>query len=231
MGWKITALGSLLRRLSAAALLVMVGALAVSARTTFMASGTGSGDVLIWFTPTEATADIDAQVTLSGTIELSGDRTSFTVTGSAIGSGSVDMATSATTAHIVIDANGETAGGEPIHLHGGLLITRIDGNLTGSAGTGEGRFDFAIDMAGFRLRASGNATGGASGAFVPSEVQYAMQARGTASLGLSGSVEIVASDASSLCQTDVLATSSWPEELLDLLPPLLLEGADATPAS
>ena len=214
-----------------ATLLVLAGTLAASARTTFLASGTGSGDVLIWFTPTEATADIDAQIALSGTIEVHGDRISFTATGSAVGSGRVDMATSATSAQIVIDAKGETSNGDPIRLHGGLLITRIDGNLTGSAGTGEGRFDFAIDMEGLRLRASGNATGGASGAFVPSEVQYAMQARGTASLGLSGSVEIVSSDASSLCQTDVLATSSWPEELLALLPSLLLEIAGATPAS
>jgi len=201
---------------------VLASALSVAAcaagASSFSASGTGAGDVLIWLTSEVAAIEVDAALRLEGSLPCEGQTLSFTVEGTAIGTASVDAVTLETRAWIVVDAAGTTTAGEPIRVRGGFLVTEIRGDLTGSSGGGAGRFDLAIVLPGQTLRAVGTLTGTAAGQFVPSEVAYAMQASGSANLELEGLAELAPSPGEDpVCRTDVLDADTWPTELAKLL--------------
>jgi len=197
----------------------------VVAQNDFSAFVAGSGDVYTWFTPSTATADIDARVSLRGSFEIEGETVRFVADGTAVGDASIDMVSLGITAWIVINARGTAEDGRTIRLHGGLIVTRIDSALTGSSGSGEGRFDFEVTLGQATFRAAGGAEGKASGQLVPTDVEFAMKATGAASVELEGTIELLSVGAARDCRTDVLATASWPADLIDLLPALLVSDA------
>jgi len=199
----------------------------VVAQDAFSAFLAGSGDVYTWFTPSTATADIDARVSLRGSFDIEGETVRFAADGTAVGDASIDLVSHGVTAWIVIDARGASEDGRTIRLHGGLIVTRIDGALTGSSGSGQGRFDFEVTLGQATFRAAGAAEGTASGQLVPTDIEFSMKATGVASAGLDGTIGPFGAGAARDCRTDVLVTASWPADLIDLLPALLVtEAAD-----
>jgi hypothetical protein len=178
-----------MRKALMASLLLALGSFCGLAADTFHADADATGTVVLWFLGQDVTADVRADVTLSGTFLLNGVATPFTVTGRATGSGGGNLNTLAVDAMIVFTAEGKTESGTPLTIQGGISVDAVDSATTTSAsGQGHGRFYFLITMAGGRWTVEGDAIGGASGNFVVPDDPVSMQMTGVGIFTLSGEV-------------------------------------------
>jgi hypothetical protein len=203
------------------AVLLLLASSSAQAVGSFRSTGGGAGDVLIRFTPTTGSADIEAQVSLYGSFTVDGARCGFSVEGTAVGSATIDVASLALSAWLVIDARGETEDGKPVWLRGGLVVATSGGVLSASLDDNRGRFDFALSLPDLELRTFGEAAGAVSGDLVPSDSSYAMKASGSATLELEGDTEPREVGAAADCRVDVLDVPTWPEALAGRLSELL----------
>ena len=170
-------------------LFLALGSFCGLAADTFRAAADAAGTVVLWFLGQEVTADVRADVTLSGTLLLDGVATPFTVSGRATGSGAGNLNTLAADAMIVFTAEGKTESGTPLAIQGGISVDGLDAaTTTSTSGQGHGRFYFLITMAGGRWTVEGDATGTVSGSFVVPDDPVSMQMTGAGTFTLSGEV-------------------------------------------
>ena len=177
-----------MRKALIATLLLALGSFCGLAADTFHADADATGTVVLWFLGQDVTADVRADVTLSGTLLLDGVATPFTVSGRATGSGAGNLNTLAADAMIVFTAEGKTESWPPLTIQGGISVDGLDAATTSTSGQGHGRFYFLITMAGSRWTVEGDATGSASGTFVVPDDPLSMQMAGVGTFTLSGEV-------------------------------------------
>jgi hypothetical protein len=191
-----------------AVLLLALGSFCGLAADTFRADAAATGTVVLWFLGQEVTADVRAEVTLSGTLFLDGIATPFAVTGRATGSGGGNLNTLAVDAMIVFTAEGKTESGIPLTIQGGISVDGLEATTTTStSGQGHGRFYFLITTGGGRWTVEGDATGSASGAFVVPDDPVSMQMAGVGTFTLSGETRPWSPSAGSVYP-------EWPAKLL-----------------
>jgi len=170
-------------------LLLALGSVCGLAADTFHADADATGTVVLWFLGQDVTADVRADVTLSGIMLLDGVATPFTVSGRATGSGGGNLNTLAVDAMIVFTAEGKTESGTPLTIQGGISVDGLEvATTTSTSGQGHGRFYFLITMVGGRWTVEGDATGSASGSFVVPDDPVSMQMAGAGTFTLSGEV-------------------------------------------
>jgi hypothetical protein len=208
------------RKTIAAMLLLIAASVLGAAEGTIHASGTATGDVILGFTPTLVSAQIDGRIRLIGSMELDGVQSAFDLEGRVGGSARGSLADLSVAAWIAIEAQGIAKTGDPVVARGGIEITELTGLLAESAsGTGAGRFYLVVTCGNSRWIAEGPATGSASGQFVIPDDPSTMQARGTAAFSLAGTArpwpagsptEIEAAEAL------LLPPEEWSQALLDL---------------
>jgi hypothetical protein len=178
-----------MRKALTVALLLALGSFCGLAADTFRAAADAAGTVVLWFLGQEVTADVRADVTLSGTLLLDGVAMPFAATGRATGSGAGNLNTLAVEAMIVFTAEGKTQSGTPITIQGGISVDGVDAaTTTSTSGQGHGRFYFLITTPGGRWTVEGDAIGGASGNFVVPDDPLSMQMAGAGTFTLSGEV-------------------------------------------
>jgi len=176
-----------MRKALMATLLLALGSFCGLAADTFHADADATGTVVLWFLGQDVTADVRANVTLSGTLLLNGVATPFAVSGRATGSGTSNLNTLAVNAMIVFTAEGKTESGTPLTIQGGISVDGLEAAATTStSGKGHGRFYFLITTAGGRWTVEGDATGSASGSFVVPDDPFSMQMIGAGTFNLSG---------------------------------------------
>jgi len=136
-----------MRKALTVALLMALGSFCGLAADTFRAAADAAGTVVLWFLGQEVTADVRADVTLSGTLLLDGVAMPFAATGRATGSGAGNLNTLAVEAMIVFTAEGKTQSGTPLTIQGGISVDGLDAATTSTSGQGHGRFYFLITTA------------------------------------------------------------------------------------
>jgi hypothetical protein len=196
-----------MRKALTVALLLALGSLCGLAADTFRAAADAAGTVVLWFLGQEVTADVRADVTLSGTLLLDGVAMPFAATGRATGAGAGNLNTLAVEAMIAFTAEGKTESGTPLTIQGGISVDGLDAATTSTSGQGHGRFYFLITMSSGRWTVEGDATGGASGNFVVPDDPVSMQMTGTGTFTLSGEVRPWSPPASTVYP-------EWPAKLL-----------------
>ncbi len=148
-------------------------------------SGDLSGTIILWFAGTNVTAQVNADVALSGTLSVNDVNTAFTAKGTANGSGVCDMNTLAVSAWVTFLAHGTLATDEPITLRGGIELATGGVALSSeTAGSGAGTLYVAVTVSNATEYLIGTVTGSASGGFVPPDDPTTMQMTGTGSLSL-----------------------------------------------
>jgi len=217
-----------MRKIVTATLFILFLSLPVLSQGTINAEGSSTGTTVIWFYETEATMKFSGDLTLTGSIELSGEIVSFSATGAAFGSGISNTKTLATTAWTLVKASGTTGGGVPIFIRGSMTAVSSETDLTTrSLGSGTGLFFFVFELPDCLLYVRGDAEVTGSGTFVPPEDLLTMQVEGTGTFVFQG--EVLAEEvASELGSKEALLLqlpwdlSTWPAELLAQLVELIL---------
>lgn len=192
------------------------------------AQGTASGNVVLYFSGPRATGTFDSTFVITGHLTLNDQVIGFSAAGWARGSGSGDTATLDVDAQATFAATGTTESGDPISVQGGLTLTGLTANQTGSSGSGAGAFIATVFLNNDIYRAQGDAEGTASGALVVPEDPYSMELAGGGSFDLSGELTPVLVTVDSNQADDDGATQAavpsieilpwdaltWPEDLL-----------------
>lgn len=217
-----------MRKIVIATLFILLLSLPVLSQGTINAEGSSTATTVLWFYETEVTMKFSGDLTLTGSIELSGEIVSFSATGAAFGSGISDTKTLTTTAWTLVKASGTTEGGVPIFIRGGTTAISSETDLTTlSLGSGTGLFFFVFELPDRLVYVRGDAEGTGSGTFVPPEDPLTMQIEGTGTFVFQG--EVLAEEvASELDLEEALLLqlpwdlSTWPEELLAQLVDLIL---------
>lgn len=183
----------------------------------FEATGLAVGDLVLGFTTSSISASFEATVDIQGNMCFGGEVVGFTGSGSADGSGAIELASGDVRAWIVIAVDGLTDTGEFFILRGGATLIEGSGTAaTTGLGSGSGHFDFQITTPAGTVRAWGTLDGTASGRFVIPRDSLTMQLEGTASFDMKGSVRSLEQpdDTQPLPpETDPLETALWPEDL------------------
>ena len=169
-----------------AAALVLIGSAGCFAADSFQAEATATGTVVLWFQGQEATANVRADVTVSGVLILGGISTPFSVTARATGSGKGNTNTLDVDAWVALSGQGKTASGSSISVQGGISVNALDSTTTSAGGKGTGRFYLVITTDSGQWAVEGDATGSASGSFVVPDDPYSMQMTGTGAFTLVG---------------------------------------------
>ncbi len=178
-----------------------------AAADSFHADAEATGTVVLWFLGQEVTADVRADVTLSGTLLLGGAATSFSVTADATGSGTGNLNTLTVDAWIAFNGQGKTQSGSSLTISGGISVDALDAATTSTSGQGSGHFYFLIATPDGRWVVEGEAIGGASGSFVVPDDPLTMQITGSGSFALSGELHPWA-------PAENAASPDWPAGLL-----------------
>jgi len=201
------------------------------------AEGTASGNVVLYFSSTTITGTFNGTFLLAGYLELADVVTAFSASGWARGAGSGDSVTLDLEAQATFAATGVTETGEHISVQGGVTLSGLTADVSGSSGSGIGEFFAAIFIGGSKYYAGGNAGGSASGAFVIPEDPYSMELAGDGTFDLAGDVTLACcettsedpADAETQEQADMSLfkllpwdTSTWPEDLLAELLEILM---------
>ncbi len=152
----------------------------------FHADAEATGTVVLSFLGQEVTADVRADVTLSGTLVVGGVATPFSVTAKATGSGTGNLNSLTVDAWVAFDGQGTTESGLPLTITGGMSVDALDPATTSTSGQGRGHFYFLIAAPDGRWIVEGDAVGGASGSFVVPDDPLTMQMTGSGSFALSG---------------------------------------------
>jgi hypothetical protein len=210
-----------MKRTLIAALLLAFGSFCSLAADAFRADADATGTVVLWFLGQDVTADVLADVTLSGTLLLDGVATPFTVSGHATGSGTGNLNTLAVDAMIVFTAEGKTESGTALTIQGGISVDGLDAATTSSTSVqGRGRFYFLITTTGGRWTAEGDAAGSASGSFVVPNDPLSMQMAGAGAFALSGEIRRWSPSAGAVYP-------EWPAKLLAEIERQSASGEDA----
>lgn len=195
--------------------------------------GTASGNAVLWFSGTSATATFEGTFTLAGQLLLADAVIPFSASGWARGSGSGDTATMDIEAWATFAATGSTEAGESISVQGGLTLSGLSADTSGSSGSGTGDFFATVFIGDQQYYVRGDATGSATGAFVIPADPLSMEMAGDGIFDLSGEMTLVspmpqvedstdADDSDTEPQEDSSVvveflpwdTDAWPEELL-----------------
>jgi hypothetical protein len=198
---------SLVAALIAAACFACGLAATGTAADLFRADAEATGTVVLSFLGQEVTADVRADVTLSGTLVVSGVATPFSVTAKATGSGTGNLNSLTVDAWVVFDGQGKTESGLPLTITGGMSVDALDPATTSTSGQGRGHFYFLIAAPDGRWIVEGDAAGGASGSFVVPDDPLTMQMTGFGSFTLSGEPRAWA-------PAEDVAFPDWPARLL-----------------
>lgn len=217
-----------MQKIVIATLFILLLSLPVLSQGTINAEGSLTATTVLWFYETEAILKFSGDLTLTGSIELSGEIVSFSATGASFGSGISNTKTLATTAWTLVKASGTTEGGVPIFIRGGTTAISSETDLTTlSLGSGTGLFFLVFELPDRLVYVRGDAEGTGSGTFVPPEDPLTMQIEGTGTFVFQG--EVLAEEvASELDFKEALLLqlpwdlSTWPEELLTQLVDLIL---------
>lgn len=217
-----------MQKIVIATLFILLLSLPVLSQGTINAEGSLTATTVLWFYETEVTMKFSGDLTLTGSIELSGEIVSFSATGASFGSGISNTKTLATTAWTLVKASGTTEGGVPIFIRGGTTAISSETDLTTlSLGSGTGLFFFVFELPDRLVYVRGDAEGTGTGTFVPPEDPLTMQIEGTGTFVFQG--EVLAEEvASELDFKEALLLqlpwdlSTWPEELLAQLVDLIL---------
>ncbi|MCK5828439.1 hypothetical protein KAH43_07955 [Candidatus Bipolaricaulota bacterium] len=189
------------------------------------AQGTASGNAVLYFSGPNVTGTFDSTFVLTGHLNLDERVIAFSASGWARGSGSGDTATLDIDAQATFAAMGITETGENISVQGGLTLTDLTADQTGSSGSGMGAFIATIFLGDRIYRVQGGAEGSASGALVIPEDPYSMELAGGGIFDLSGKLTPVSPAADLAEDGDAPANASiieilpwdtltWSEELL-----------------
>lgn len=191
--------------------------------------GTASGNVVLWFSGTNATATFEGSFALTGQLMLNEVGIPFSASGWARGAGSGDTATLDVEAWATFTATGWTESGEAIAVQGGLTLAGLSADTAGSSGSGTGDFFATVFMDGQQYYVQGSADGSAAGGFVMPEDPMSMELAGDGFFNLSGNMTVVSlvpqAEGSAESDPETQATSAvaellpwdletWPEELL-----------------
>lgn len=180
---------------------------AAPAVDSFQATAEATGTVVLWFLGQAVTADVRADITISGVLAVGGVSTPFSMKVGAIGSGTGNMNTLAVDAWVAIDGQGKTEAGAAFGIRGGISVDALDPATTSTGGQGGGHFYFLITTPDGRWVVEGDAVGNATGSFVVPDDPSSMQMTGAGSFALSGEPRPWSS-------ADHAALPEWPAKLL-----------------
>jgi hypothetical protein len=209
---------------------------------TLQGRGTVSGNAVLWYSGTDVTATFDGTFALTGELVLDGDPVLFAASGWARGGGSGNTSTLDVEAWATFAVRGETDAGDEVSVQGGLTLSGLSADTSGSSGSGTGDFFATVFLGDRRYYAQGSATGTATGTFVVPEDPLSMELAGDGDFELSGDIA-PAADPSSVSPNpddpnsesqaesslvDLLPWSpeSWPDELLSQLLDILTHAID-----
>jgi hypothetical protein len=192
---------------SACGLAASGAAAAGTGADSFYADAGATGTVVLWFLGQEVTADVRADVTISGTLLVNGVATSFSVTANAAGSGTGNLNSLTVDAWVIFDGQGKTESELPLTITGGMSVDALDPATTSTSGQGRGHFYFLIAAPDGRWIVEGDAVGGASGSFVVPDDPLTMQMTGFGSFTLSG-------EPRAWTPAENVAFPDWPTRLL-----------------
>jgi len=211
--------------------------------------GTAIGNVVLWFSGTSATATFEGTFALTGQLTLADEVIPFSASGWAQGAGSGDTATLDVEAWAAFAASGSTESGDEIVVQGGLTLSGLSAEASGSSGSGTGDFFATVFIGDQRYYAQGSADGSATGVFVVPEDPLSMELAGDGLFNLSGEMTLVSpvaqgndlsdpdnSDPESQDNASVIELlpwdpATWPEELLAQLLDVLTRIVESTPAT
>ncbi|MCK4570827.1 hypothetical protein KAT84_02635 [Candidatus Bipolaricaulota bacterium] len=194
--------------------------------------GTASGNVVLWFSGTSATATFEGTFALTGQLLLADAVIPFSASGWTRGSGGGDTATMDIEAWATFAATGLTEAGEQIVVQGGLTLSGLSADASGSSGEGTGAFFATIFIGAQQYHVQGDAAGSAAGAFVIPKDPLSMEMTGDGIFDLSGEMTLVSPmpqvedspsadnpdserpEDSSVAELLPWDTDTWPEELL-----------------
>jgi len=198
--------------------------------------GTADATAVLYFAGTQVTGTLNGTFSLTGQLVLEDEPVPFTAAGWTTGEGEGDTATLDVNAWATFAVRGTTDDGRSLVVQGGLSLSSLTADATGTAGSGAGTFFATIFLDGQQYRAHGNAEGSASGGFVPPEDPYSMELKGQGSFTLTGTLALVpsgeeetASDSPSEQTHASLAAAlpwdegAWPEALMAQLLQLLAQ--------
>jgi hypothetical protein len=223
------------------AIAVLAGAIALA--DSMSGQGVASGNVVLWFSGTRATATFDGTFSLTGQLILGESSVPFSASGWASGAGEGDTATLDVEAWATFAASGSTQSGLNIAVQGGMTLSELAADSGGSSGSATGKFFATVFIDGQRYYVQGEAAGSASGAFVVPADPLSMELAGEGVFDLSGDLALVtardggetAGDASPdepfSSETTVLELlpwdpATWPEALLTQLLDILTSLAE-----
>jgi hypothetical protein len=208
--------------------------------------GLASGNVVLRFSGTKATATFNGAFSLTGHLVLEGSVSPFSASGWASGTGKGDTATMTMEAWATFVALGSTLEGEAIAVQGGLTLSGASADTGGSTGSGIGAFFATVFIGERRYHAQGSADGTASGAFVVPADPLTMELAGDGFFSLSGKMALVpnatdncpASETTrdeptsdpSLVELLPWDPQAWPEDLLAKLLSILTKIAEPSEA-
>jgi len=173
--------------------LLLLAAVPVTAGT-LEGQGTADATAVLYFAGTQVTGTLDGTFTLTGRLVLDDEPIPFTAAGWTTGEGEGDTATLDVKAWATFAVRGTTEDGQSLVVQGGLTLSSLTADATGTAGSGSGTFFATVFLDGQQYHAQGSAEGSASGGFVPPEDPYSMELKGHGSFTLIGTLALVAAD-------------------------------------
>ena len=211
--------------------------------------GTAVGNAVLWFSGTSVTATFEGTFVLTGQLILANAIIPFSASGWTRGAGSGDTATLDVEAWATFAASGSTDGGEKIAVQGGLTLSGLSAEVSGSSGSGTGDFFATVFIDDRQYFIQGSADVSAAGGFVVPKDPLSMELAGDGVFNLSGEMTLVSSAAQgevssdpdeSVPESQVSSSviellpwdpDTWPEELLAQLLNILSRIVETSTAS